>query len=277
MRTVIVLISMIMTFGILRSQMSFYVSPDIYTKMSFNSTDPFDWDSKTTQVSDLFTYEHKSFCLYAPIRYGITFGVRLNNKNSFEMGIHEDGVSSSSRLRFASYQQYVDFVTPVYTLSQARTAQSRIFINYKRKILGNNNKSTLSIVPNLGLAWRSGNLNQESVGSFSTNGILTKSGIVYDLSNKYYTSMNGKYALLFGLGISSELYFKGNYWFSISMNYSHTDSNLYFKETKMKITDSQTGESTTYVFSQYQRASGLYLSVSRKFQLIPWKGKSKSE
>ena len=242
--------------------------------MSFNSTNPFSWDDKTTKLSDLFTYEQSSYCLYKPFRIGGTFGVKLNERHAFEIGVHEDGVSSKERIRFASYQPAVGVVSPVYILNTTKTVQNNWFLNYKYALFTKPKKTNLYIVPSIGIAIRKGGKSQENVGSFGISGILRDSNLVFEQSNTSYTSYSNR-AFLFGLGVYSDLYFKDNYWFSVSLQYSHTNSYLYFTNTRMKIIDQNTNESTEYYYSLYHRASGLYFGISRKIQIIPWKSKSK--
>lgn len=270
MNRLILLTTCCLILGTAKSQGLLYLSVDSYAKMSFNSTNSFVWDSKTAQVSDLFSYEHSSYCVNQPLRLGASIGYQVNSRHAIEIGIHADGVSSKTRLRFASYQPLVDYTTPIYILNKSKSTQSRIFLNYKYSFFKKPGKTNVSLVPVISIGRRAGPKGQESVGSFGISGILIKDSLVYSESSEGYTSYS-KYAFQFGLGLSSDVYIKSKYWFSASLFYSHTKTALYFDHTNMSITNLQTGVTTDYVFGLTNRASGLYVGVSRKFQLIPWK------
>lgn len=276
MKRLIILAFLCLSLGTAKSQGSFYLSIDSYAKMSFNSTNSFVWDSKTAQVSDLFSYEHCSYCLTKPLRFGVTGGFQISNRHGIEIGIHSDGVSSKTRLRFASYQPYVDLTTPVYILNKSQSTQSRIFLNYKYALHKKPNKTSLSISPCISIGRRAGPKGEGGVGEFSSTGILIKDSLIFNQSSADFTTYS-KYAFQFGLGLSSDLYLKGKYWFSLSLLYSHTKTALYFEQTKMQITNVQNGVTSNYLFGLTNRASGFYFGVSRKFQIIPWKGKSKNK
>ena len=274
-RIVIILIFSLIL-GNVNSQELIYFSVDTYAKMSFNSTNAFTWDSKTTQVSDLFTYEHSSYCLSQPLRFGFSFGVQLKPKHVVEIGIHQDGVSSKERLRLASYQSYVNYVTPGFILDKSKTTQSRIFINYKYSLINKKQKTTLSVVPSFSISRRAGPKGDESVGGFGTSGYLESENLTYTTTNVGHTAYSN-YGYQLGLGLSSDIFINKNYWFSILLQYSHSKTALYYNQTRIHVTDVNTGMTTNYMFNLFNRTSGLYFGVSRKFQLIPWIKKRKGE
>lgn len=276
MKRILIILIYSLILGHVNSQELIYFSVDTYAKMSFNSTNAFTWDSKTTQVSDLFTYEHSSYCLSQPLRFGFSFGVQLKPKHVVEIGIHQDGVSSKSRLRFASYQNYVDFVTPGFILTKSKTTQSRIFFNYKYSLINKKQKTTLSVVPSFSISRRAGPKGDESIGSFGSSGYLVSENLTYTTTSGGRTAYSN-YGYQLGLGLSSDLFFKKSYWFSISLLYSYSKTALYYNQTRFNVTDADTGITTKYVFNLWNRTSGLYFGVSRKFQIIPWVKKEKEK
>lgn len=255
------------------SQGLFYVSVDGYMKMSFNSTDPFRWDSKSAQVSNLFTYEHKSFYMGDPFRIGASLGMKIKPRHFIEIGVHYDGVSSKAGFRFASYQTYVDYYTPSSTQTKSRSQQSRFFLNYRYNLVNKSNKTNLSIFPSIGIVWRGGPKGVGNVGAFGTGGILIKDSLAYHNESTSYTAYN-KYALQFGLGLQSDIFIRDKYWFSAHVQYAYSKVYLAYDVENFFINEINSGKITKYEFILHNRASGLYLGISRKFQIVPWKRKS---
>lgn len=276
MKKLIITSILIMMLGLSNAQVSFFISPDLYTKMSFNSEDPslFDsWSTKSPVIpNDLFTYENTNYSLYNPFKLGLSIGTKFKNKNELILGIHSDGVSSKSKVMFFSYQPFLDAYTTGINIRKTTTVQTRVFIAYKYYIKKSSNKTSFALLPSIGLAYRSGKSFQ-NVGSFGSEGILTKSGIVFTRKSTSYTNALDK-AFLLGIGISSDIFLKSKYFCSLTFQYSHTKKSLYFQETRMKVTNTITNESDLYIFTVMNRASGLYLTLSRKIQVYPKKKKT---
>lgn len=260
----------------LKAQVSFYLATDSYLKMSFNSTHPFVWDSKTVQSTPLFQYEHASYCINDPLRFGFTLGAKLNKRHAIEIGIHGDGVSSKSRFRFSSYQPYVDLITSGYTGSESKSNQIRIFMNYKYYLLSKPKKTSIAIFPSVSLASRPGGKGQENVGGFGFGGQLTNDGLSYYSSSIGYTAYSNT-SFQVGLGISSDLYFKEKYWLTLSLMGSYSNNYLSFDLDNFIIKNSNTGKNDNYEFGLYNWASGLYLGLSRQFQIYPWRPNRKKK
>lgn len=256
-----------LTLGIVQSQVSFFVSPDLNLKMSFNSNKYSEWDSKTTQVSNLFTYDNESYSLRNPFRLGISLGVKFKNENEIILGAHFDGVSSKQTLRFSTYEPQINTIIPNSSYSKSVSQQNRLFLSYKYVISKNINKSTIYILPSISLLWRAGSSKVESGGSFSSNALLQSN---YSLNYSYTDFTISKYALAYGIGIGSDLFNNNNYLFSINLSYSHSSKYLYIDQTKVKLTNLSNNESINFEFQSYNRASGLYLMFSKKIQIIPW-------
>nr|WP_299206820.1 hypothetical protein [uncultured Brumimicrobium sp.] len=256
----------IMFFGIVQSQKTFYASVDLLTKMSFNSTDPFNWDTQNANVSSLFEYNHSSVTITDPLRLGISLGWNINQKHSLEIGAHYDGVSTKSTFRFSSYQQYVDHYTPNVTKTKSRSQQNRFFINYKYSLLNKENKTSLSLMGSLGLVTRAGPKAVGDVGSFGSSGILVKDSIAFERENTSYTS-NANRSFQLGLGVSSDIYISNKYWVTLSFQFAFSRSYLSFDKESFSVIYLKSGDVYKYEFSQFNRTMGLYFGVSRHFYL----------
>jgi len=255
-----------MFFGIVLSQKTFYASIDLLTKMSFNSTHPSLWDTQNADVSPIFEYNQSSYSIVDPFRLGVSLGWNINPKHNIEMGAHFDGVTAKSTHRFSSYQEFVDYYTPNIIKYQSRSQQNRFFINYKYSLLKKVDKTNFSIFGSLALVTRAGPKEVGDVGSFGSSGIIVKDSIIFESEYTAYTSNVNK-ALQIGLGMSSDIYISSKYWLTLSLQYAFSRSFLSFSTEYFSVKYLNSGEVYKYVFSQYNKASGLYFGISRHFYL----------
>ncbi|WP_107038980.1 hypothetical protein [Brumimicrobium mesophilum] len=256
----------IMFFGIAQSQKTFYASVDLFTKMSFNSTHPFEWDTKNANVSPLFEYNHSSVTIADPLRLGVSLGWNINQKHSIEIGAHYDGVTSKSNFRMTTYQEAIGYYTPNVATSLGRSQQNRYFINYKYSLLNRKDKTSLSLIGSLGLVTRAGPKEVADVGIIGSSGIIVKDSILFDYENASYTSNSNK-ALQLGLGLSSNIYVSNKYWVTLSFQFAYSGRYLGSDENSFRLIYLNSGDTYKYVFSEYNRAMGVYFGVSRHFYL----------
>jgi len=245
--------------------------------MSFNSEDPslFNrWGTKSPAIpNDLFTFENTNYSFEDPFKLGVSIGVKFKNKNELILGAHYDGVSSKSKIMFWSYQSIVNNYTTGIIIDGSTGYQSRFFLAYKYYVKNKDGKTSLALLPSIGIVRRTGGRIIENVGTFGYSGVLTKDGLVFESTSSSYTNGIDK-AFVLGFGISSDFYIKSKYFCSLSLQYSHTKKSLYFEETRMNIINKSTNQSDLYVFKVMNRASGLYLTLSRKIRIYP-KNKTK--
>lgn len=265
---VFLLIIFILTLGVLKSQVSIFISPELYGKMSLNSNRFSYFEPKVSQVSNLFQYENSSYTLYKPFRVGASVGIKFINNSEIITGLHFDGVSSKQKLRFATYIPEINTVIPNNTFSKSVSNQYRVYFSYNFFFIQKPNKTSLALSPIISLVWRSGPKEIASVGNFSSSSLLPDD-IQLEYSNSSFTSYS-KYAIQYGLGVSSNIYLSTKYLFSLSLQYSYSGSYLGVEQSKVKIINMNNNSFTNYEFQSYNRASGLYLKISKKIQIIPW-------
>lgn len=277
MKTIISTIIFSLILGVVKAQVSFFVSPDLYLKMSFNSNSLFHWDTKTIRVSEYFTYENQNYSLVNPIKLGGSMGVKIKNKHEITFGLHTDGVSDKTYLRFPSYQQppgHIGEISKGEIMHKFTNNQTRFFLNYKYAFIYKPNKFSLSIMPSFGLATRPGAKGSNSIENIGSNdmltqgGLLNKEGVRYNHSITTYDSPTSNKVFVYGIGLNSDFYSKDKYLFSVSLQFSHARTYLSSAITKMEIVDPNTNDSNRYSFESYQRTSGLYLGFSRKILLF---------
>ena len=66
---------------------------------------------------------------------------------------------------------------------------------------------------------------------------------------------------------------KGKYLFSTSLNYHYSNKVMTYLSTKINIYSNSKSE--TFYSSNYSTGSGIYLQVSRRIQVYPWKTRTK--
>jgi hypothetical protein len=265
----LILIIYILILGVAKSQVSFFVSPDLNIKMSISSKQAGYFDSKNANFSNLFNLDNKSFKLNDPFRLGFTIGSEFKNHNQLLLSLHYDGVSIVERIYYQSFNPLTGIIGSGSTLSKSRSAQSRFSISYFFNMQKTKNKTTLAFAPVVGLAWRAGPLGIAPVGGMGGERLLPNNKVLA-YSSVNYTAY-GKYAFIYGLGVKSNLYFKDKYLLSLSMKYTYSRGYLGFNKMSINILDNNNGQIDKYEFYSYFKATGLYLTISRELQILPWK------
>lgn len=258
-----------MTFGVVKSQMSFFTSIDLHTKMSFNSNNAVFWETNKVNLSNEFIYENKNITLRDPLRLGISLGASFKSGNELMMSLQYDGVSSISRIIFPSADFSTDpnDVVSLSVLTRSRTQQSKLSVYYYYNFLRKKNKTTFAISPIFGFVWRGGPLGAEPVGSFGGEALLPNNTIL-QYNNTSYTAFYNR-AFVYGLAVKSDLYRKEKYLFSMGLQFTPSKRYVSYVKTTVKVIN--TNNQTNYIFYQYNTASALYFTLSRKFQIYPRK------
>ena len=254
-----------MIFGHLNAQVSLYISPEFYTKMSFNSIDYSDWVTLDLVKTDNFIFKGGGYDVSAPFNLGISIGMRLNKKNELQIGIHSDGVSRKDEFRYLYFDSISGgIIKPGYVKFTYKTIQSKIYFKYKYYL---NTSNRLYIAPSIGVVYRGGAKGISPGGRLGFSNLIGNNNYTYDIFSRDYTDYRTKIILL-GFEIGNDFYNKkNNYLFSLSLLYSHTKKSLYFDVVSITSKNNTTGEQNKYEFTFYNRASGLYLTLSRKISI----------
>jgi hypothetical protein len=261
---IIALIS-IMWFGTCWSQTTFFISPLVKYQVSFNSSDPYDWNRKMMNGDEDFNYKYEHICARRPLYLGANLGFRLNDKNTFLFGISMDGSSEFTQSSFYSYSDFDSTFRNNSTRTTTKTAQTKYSLSYYRKIKTFENSSSLSLGLSLGYVVRCGSDQVENIGSFGTSNVRISENKYYSDANTSFTA--GKSALTFGLSLQSQIYFQKKYWFDIDLNYNYSKKYLYMSETKVSIYDASTLETKKYSYFNYLYLTNVNLTLSRKINL----------
>lgn len=255
------------------AQIQFYVSPDVYGKMSISSDDPFYFETEVYNNSPYFNYETTNFSFVFPLNVGISAGLILNKRHEFVFGINSDGSSVKSKFQFETYEPEFDHM-PNRFLSKTKHDYTRCYFNYKYAVIYSEKKTNLSVLIGLGMVQRAGpKFGNEPTGGFTNEAVLDEYGTMIIKSDMGFTF--NKRGWLLNFGISSDLYFKKKYWFSTSLVYTYSPFTPGRERNIVTISNPNTGYHKVWTHNIYLKGSGLYLGISRKFQLIPWKKRNK--
>ncbi|MFD1552447.1 hypothetical protein DNU06_10550 [Putridiphycobacter roseus] len=260
------LLFIVMIFGNTYSQISFFAAPALYSKLSFNSNSLSDWKSDMFDLSDDFNYNNRSVYVGDPL-LGATLGVTINNRHCITASGSWDGVSSKITIQSPVYSSHLDFSVSDGVLTKGTTAQSRFFLNYSYNFRKKPLKSTLFLNLLLGFGRRAGPaLGGLDVGGFSTEYALSPEKNLF-FENVGYTS-GPTSTFQFGAGLSSDLFIKKKYLFSLSLDFSYSQGYLYYEVTKVTVTNTKANTQENFRYYTANMASGIYFGISRKFQIF---------
>ncbi len=261
---------MLMSFARLHSQNSFHISPLLNTKFGVSSVNGLLQFSKNYPKNDYFDLYNKSIH-YAPgFRIGLGFGWK-NEKHNFSLdlswnqdcstiqnetvylGIIENNFYSNRNMKY-----HIGFVS------------NRFLLNLNKPIL----KDIIDL--NLGVGFI-----QQPGGNDNYEFILDNEPFLYDstktLKIKYTTRAVSHLSMNLSFGLSLNLKWNNFYLFTLSTIYSQgVNRNLIIHENYYELTDFVSNETKKYSYSSASKGSGIFIQVSRKFQLKPCKGKVKS-
>lgn len=260
----------LMIFGSSYSQISFFASPILYTKLSFNSNSLSGWKGNTFDLSNDYDYKNRSLYMGDPLLGG-SIGAKIGNRHCIVIGGNWDGVSSKITIKSPVYSDHLDFTVSDGVLTKGTTSQSRFFISYGYNLRKKALKSTLFINAFSGFGRRAGPaISGLDVGGFGTEYALSPDKNL-SFENIGYTAGPTR-TFQFGAGINSDLFFNSKYWFSLSLDFSYSQGWLYYEVTKVVVTNTNTNVKENYRYYVANMASGIYFGISRKFKIFNFKG-----
>lgn len=178
-----------------------------------------------------------------------------------------DGVSDKSHVAVRAY----NFVGNTYRYDAfrgtGRSSQSRLSLNYDFQLFQRDKKTSVFISTSLGLCYRAGPKGIGPVGSIGSGGNLAPNKAI-TVNTSSFTDV-AKYVVNFGAGIGVDLYAKKYYLFTLSANFTYSNSNLYFTERTVSVFNNTSTQD--YNFKTKALCSGIYFGISRRFQFYPWK------
>jgi hypothetical protein len=264
----------LLMFGQSFAQTSIYVRPSILFKGQFSSNSPTQFGTSPYNQENSFSYKNKNIVLpkkFSPLLLGFSVGVKLKDRFLFEFSANQDESTSGAEIQFLNY----DPVYNNYSESQVSYYKGRSFGRYCLQSsvrLAKKKNNTFFIDFGAGLAHRSGGLTIEKTQFDQYSILLDDNYSSMDITS--YVVRNNTKSLLLSLGFTDDISFHNKYLFSLSLFYSKSFS--FLSTVVSDITVHKGGINKTYTYHSYSRGSGIYIQISRRLQVFPWKLKKRS-
>ncbi|MCC6182428.1 MAG: hypothetical protein IT237_11405 [Bacteroidia bacterium] len=238
--------------------------------MSITSDNSFHWNTKTN-VNSPYNLEYKTsnFCFWAPLNFGISAGIQLSPKKEILIGLNTDGNSFIYKVYADNYQNGIGYTFGESSI-KGKSSFIRYYINYKYTLYSLPSNLNCSIIIGAGMAQRGGpQKGGESTGNFGIAGTIDENGTVYAFQNKSFTWHKRGYLINFGLG--SDVYIRNKYIFSSTLIFTYSPYATGRDLNTLTISNPNTNYSKTYKQNVDFKGTGLYLGVSRRFQIYQTK------
>lgn len=289
MRLTLSLIS-IWILGHSAAQVSFYITPTINQKAYFSSSllPAFNHSglnhSNQYSTNPYFGISNKLFSYREDVPIGLNIGLKLTETGqSFEVGYSQDGIGSAveistlllspipNGLGGENFNEILDYYKSLHFVN-------RFSMTYVSRYISSKAREFPTVTYNLGVSILFGTANSYSPITLDTNSApveLMGGGkiIGFEWTNSY----NGQTSFMIDVGCRMNLGLnrknkEGLYLFSLTATYRQGLKTNQFSFYRVFIEDSSKIFSTSY--SSSSKGSGVYLEISRKFDLYPWKNKT---
>jgi len=282
------------------TQTIFSVAPLIYTKWSacnYPGGERFTGDGIGLSLHYMSEIQQNSHYRYYIKRLGRTAGldIGLRIQASFKGGKHlllldwaSDVATTSSGISFLQKVSWSSMVYPYldstpayptyYTSSsdfQSGYTYTRYSLQYGTRIVNDSSFLKLWILFDVSMA-RTGAMRGETTYSYNDHPIeLASNAKILQIKNEDWQF--DRRVFKFGLGLKGDFFIKTkkktSYLFSLEAHYRHGLKTIGSSSYSTLLDDS--GSLVAYTNNAYTKGSGLYLQISRSFQLYPWKTKNK--
>lgn len=261
----------------LNAQIAFYLRPTIITKTN-QSKLGLGWENSPTHntiSNEYFSFENKSQFYNSNLDFGINLGVQVKEKHFYELGWSRDHSSILGSILSHStvkdQQTGEEFQTEMASSVYNTFKYSRISADYRYNFWSNQKQTIqlqslvgfgLLMNKNDGLGSSTLTLNPLNSGSEIGTGVYINEN--FAKSQTYYR--NTMY-LKFGLGMDFRA--KNNeHLFALDLSYLYGTRDVQYANNKIIVRDN--GVDKKYLYTQSSKGSGVYLTLSRRFQVYPW-------
>lgn len=266
----------------LNAQVSFYLLPTINMKTQHSFFGNNNFTEKYSELSNkYFTFRNDKLHFDRNnINFGINVGLKLKNKHFFEFGYSTDNSGVAVGVVAQSYMNtYQDTEGDFYnsassTYSQTGSSFSRISFNYAYLFYKNKNKTLQArFVGGLGLLHKS-SVNRKKnkyhvdyIPHF-THGQISTDVFITEHYSRVTNIWRNSFYLNFGLGLDFYTKKANTYLFSFDVTYHQGTRAVQIDDNFIKVVD--TGDELNFHYRVGSRASGIYFTLSRRFQVYPW-------
>ena len=254
-----------------QTQVSFYVEPIIQSKAFICSTSPTslkdkiaDSDSRIHVQKKLFIDAKKMQHLF----FGLNIGLKTQNeRNLFQFGLNNDQSVAGVYAVFSAIQLSDSFEYEATNILNSGSNFINFHLDYLYRLNKNPKRINFYLKTGFGLAYRP-SANNMFLNSRNLEVNIDKE--TYMVNDVIGSNSNHKTSFLVSIGLSCDLNSKkGNYLFSSSLFYTYSSTVLNQINSNVDLYTISGVENKNYKF--YSKGSGIYLQLSRRFQLYPWK------
>ena len=283
----VIVIFLILSFVNVYSQTTFFVRPTVDSKVFVGTADNtlsngMIFDNMTASNS-YFQVNNKLLSYRNVIHLGINFGLSLNNRHAIEFGWRQDGAGSSWQTKMMTWDTTsygLQTFSNNGSLRQSYISYHRFVLNYQYQITSDDNKTSFGLSFGTGLLFnpnKKKNTSPPSIifGSYSSNEALTH--LDENITMPIQETEMMPVARLSGylsIGLYNDIRIKQKYILSASLTYLQGFKYMEYSVHRYHIIDNNVEKRFNYTSAS--SGSGLYLQISRKFQLYPLKKKKKS-
>lgn len=275
----------------LNAQVAFYLRPTVNMKTNQSSFGTeYQMNTYNSVTNEHFTFVNRPMFLDGHIDLGINAGIQIKEKHFIELGISSDhssiGRSLLTHSNFNDFETGENYASNSYSHNTVSPFYGRISADYHNNFW-NNKKGTIGFRSVAGIGFLfSGNSKLQANGSANKNGIMGNDEfgfgpigldneiqqIAPDVFITDYVTKTETYDgvtpyLKFGLGIDFSTK-KDFHLFSFDVSYLLSTGVVQQQENRITVMDNNV--ETNYRYNQSSRGSGLYFTLSRKFQVYPW-------
>lgn len=271
----------------LNAQTSFYLHPTVNmkTQQSFFGNNRAS-ENYSEYSNNYFTFRNdRNFFDRNTINFGLNAGVEYKKKHFFEFGYSIDNSGVAVGVKAQSYMNNFQDTEGLFynsagsTYSQTGSSFSRISLSYSTVFYKNrNNTFNGRLLGGIGLFHntsvnRKKNIYDVNYESHFTNGQIAEDVFItehYSRISNYWRN-----SLYLNLGVGGDFYTKKNhkYLFSFDLSYLQGTRPIQIDDNFISVQDQ--GDVLDFHYRVSSRGSGIYFTLSRRFQVYPWKGNKK--
>lgn len=268
----------------LNAQTSFYLRPTVNmkTQQSFFGNNRAS-ENYSEYSNNYFTFRNdRNFIDRNTINFGLNAGVVYKKKHFFEFGYSIDNSGVAVGVKAQSYMNNFQDTEGLFynsagsTYSQTGSSFSRISFSYSTVFYKNrNNTFNGRLLGGIGLFHNTSVNRKKNIYDFNYESHFTNGQIAGDVFiTEHYSRISNYWrnSLYLNLGVGGDFYTKKNhkYLFSFDLSYLQGTRPIQIDDNFISVQDQ--GDALDFHYRVSSRGSGIYFTLSRRFQVYPWKG-----
>lgn len=267
----------------LNAQTSFYIRPTVNmkTQQSFFGNNRAS-ENYSEYSNNYFTFRNdRYFFDRNTINFGLNAGVEYKKKHFFEFGYSIDNSGVAVGVKAQSYMNNFQDTEGLFynsagsTYSQTGSSFSRISFSYSTVFYKNrNNTFNGRLLGGIGLFHNTSVNRKKNIYDVNYESHFTNGQIAEDLFiTEHYSRISNywKNSFYLNLGVGGDFYTKKNhkYLFSFDLSYLQGTRPIQIDDNFISVQDQ--GDVMNFHYRVSSRGSGIYFTLSHRFQVYPWK------